>query len=100
MVVAGMHLYTSQPAPERVDRKDDGFDDDDDDEGEMLQEDNVSDGKDEIDETGIFLPAISIPGDCDVANHHPHNGTEKYASVLQQELPEVPQSALVESEIV
>lgn len=100
MVVAGMQLYTSQPAPRRVDHKDDGFDDDDDEEGETLNEDDVSDGKDEIDEAGLFLPAISIPGDCDVANHQ-HNGTEKYASVLQQELPDrSTQSALVESEIV
>lgn len=70
MVVAGMLLYTSQPAPRRLDHKDDGLAED---EGEMLNEDDVSDGKDEIDETGLFLPVISTPGDCDVANH-PHDG--------------------------
>mmetsp|Transcript_11728 Transcript_11728/g.19408 ORF Transcript_11728/g.19408 Transcript_11728/m.19408 type:complete len:437 (+) Transcript_11728:399-1709(+) len=95
MVVVGMQLYTLQPAPRRVDHKDDGFD------GEEEEMDDVSDGKDEIDETGLFLPAFSIPGDCNVANQ-PHNGTEKYASVLQQELPErVPQSSInIHSEVV
>ena len=101
MVVAGMQLYTSQPAPRRVDHKDDGDGDGfDNEEEEMVTVNNVSDGKDEIDESGLFLPAISIPGDRNVANH-PHNGTEKYASVSQQDLPErVPQSALIESEVV
>ena len=74
MVVAGMQLYSSQPAPRRrVDHKTDGVDNDEEDE-ELMGEDDASDGKDEIDETGLFLPAI--------ANHPPK------------------QTALVESEVV
>ena len=97
MVVAGMQLYSSQPAPRRMDHKEDGGDDN---ELQMVNEDVGDVDNDEIDEAGLFLTAISLPGDCDVANH-PHNGEEHYASVLQQEMQErVPQSALEDSKIV
>jgi UDP-sugar transporter A1/2/3 len=86
MVIAGMQLYSSQPAPRRrVDQKTDEVDYDDNEEEDLMAND---DARDREDETGLFLPAI--------ANHTP-DGTEKYASVLQQELPERVQTALVES---